>query len=127
MSVFSKYQRNMSIDWGIDTSSLPFTNCTELKESGLIDVKIPIYGLFITLDNGYGESPVAILEDKLLSMPQRYLDMVKDFMDDPDVVNAIKAKNAAIIISTFESKKYKKTGYDIEFVELNDPEELPFK
>ena len=119
MSVFSKYQRNMSIDWGIDTTSYPFTKCSELEEAGLIDVKIPIFGLFITPDTGYGEGPIAILEDKLLSMPQRYLDMVKDFMDDSDVVATIKEGNAAIIISTFESKKYKKKGYDIEFVELN--------
>ena len=116
MSVFSKYQRNMSIDWGIDTSEFPFVHCSDMDT----EVKIPINGFFITPDSGYGEGAIVILKERkeLLSLPQRYVDEVKNYMDDPEVVEVTKAGKAAVIIKTFESKKYKKTGYDVEFTEL---------
>ena len=114
MSVFSKYQRNMSIDWGINTKDYPFAKCSEMP----LEEKIPIFGFFITPDTGYGEGPVVILEDKLLNLPQRYVEEVKNYMNDPDVVAAVKAHTCGIYITTFESKKYKKQGFDIEFIEL---------
>lgn len=114
MSVFTKYQRNMSIDWGLDTTDFPFVKCSEQP----LEEKIPIYGFFITPDSGYGEGAIVILEKELLSLPQRYVDQIRKFMDDPEVVETVKAHKAAIIITTFESKKYKKQGYDVEFTEL---------
>ena len=56
-------------------------------------------------------------EEELLSLPQRYVGQIKDMMDDEDVVQAIKDNQAAIIVTTFESKKFKKTGYDVEFTD----------
>ena len=117
MSVFSKYRRNMSIDWGIDTQDYPFVKCSEME----IETQIPIYGMFITPDSGYGEGCVVILEDSLLSLPQRYVGQIKEMMDDSEVVAAIKAGKAAIIITTFVSKKFKKNGFDVEFTDY-DPE-----
>ena len=113
MSVFSKYRRNVSIDWGVDTSQFPFVKCSDVE----LDAKIPVYGMFITPDSGYGEGAIVILEDALLSLPQRYVGQIKDMMDDADVVQAIKDGQAAIIVTTFESKKFKKTGYDVEFTD----------
>ena len=114
MSVFSKYRRNMSIDWGVDTTDYPFVKCSEMK----LEKKIPIFGMFITPDSGYGEGAIVILEDSLLSLPQRYVAQIKDMMDDSDIVECIQNKKAAIVVTTFESKKFKKTGYDVEFTEL---------
>ena len=117
MSVFSKYRRNMSIDWGINTQDYPFVKCSDME----LETQIPIYGMFITPDSGYGEGAIVILEDELLSLPQRYVGQIKEMMDDEAIVNTIKAGRAAIIVTTFESKKFKKTGYDVEFTEY-DPE-----
>ena len=113
MSVFSKYRRNVSIDWGVDTSQYPFVKCSDME----LDTKIPVYGIFITPDSGYGEGAIVILEYSLLSLPQRYVGQIKDMMDDPEVVQAIKDNQTAIIVTTFESKKFKKTGYDVEFTD----------
>ncbi|MBO7275635.1 MAG: hypothetical protein J6V15_04605, partial [Clostridia bacterium] len=84
------------------------------------DEKIRVYGLFIAPDSGYGESPVVILEDKLLALPARKMEEIIDYMNDPEVVDAIKAGHVSIIITTFESRKYKKTGYDVEFIDDSD-------
>ena len=114
MSVFSKYRRNMSIDWGINTQEFPFVKCSEMP----LDEQIPIFGFFITPDSGYGEGAVVILEKELLNLPQRYVEDIKKFMDDSEVVEAVKAHRTGIVITTFESKKYKKQGFDIDFIEL---------
>ena len=114
MSVFSKYRRNMSIDWGIDTTDFPFVKCSEQP----LDENIPIYGFFITPDSGYGEGAIVILKHELLSLPQRYVEEIKKYMDDPEVVEVTKAHKAAIRITTFLSNKYKKQGFDVEFTEL---------
>ena len=118
MSVFTKYRRNMSIDWGIDTKEFPFVKCSDIEERGLLETEIPIFGIFTTPDSGYGEGCIVILENELLSIPQRYLPEFRDYMDDPEVVEVIKAHKAAIIVSTFVSNKYKKKGYDVEFKEI---------
>ena len=116
MSVFAKYgkyHRNMSIDWEIDTTDFPF----EKPSQQPLNIEIPIYGMFIAPDSGYGENPILILKDSLLSLPQRYTEEITDYMNDPDVIDAIKSGNVFIIVSKFVSKKFKKTGYDIEFVD----------
>lgn len=114
MTPFSKYRRNMSIDWEIVTTDFPFVKCSEMP----LEEKIPIFGFFITPDSGYGEGAIVILEKELLSLPQRYVQDIKDYMDDPEVVEFTKAHKAAIIITTFVSNKYKKQGFDVEFTAL---------
>lgn len=114
MSVFSKYRRNMSIDWGIDTKEFPFVKCSEMP----LEEKLPIFGFFCTPDSGYGEGAVVILKDSLLNLPQRYVEDIRKFMDDEEVVEAVKAHKCGICITTFESKKYKKQGFDVDFIEL---------
>ena len=114
MSVFSKYRTNVSIDWGIDTTDFPFVKCSEIEKN----IETPFYGMFITPDSGYGEGAILILEKSLLSLPQRYVSTIKDMLRDKDVIDAIKAGHAGILVSDFVSKKYKKTGYDVDFVEL---------
>ena len=115
MSVFSKYRTNFSTDWGIDTSEFPFVKCSDIDKY----VEIPFFGMFITPDTGYGEGAVLILKESLLSLPQRYVPTIKDMLRDKEIIDAIKAGHAGIYVSPFESKKYKKTGYDVDFVELN--------
>lgn len=111
MSVFSKYKHNYSQDWGIDTEDFPFEKCSDMP----LDKKIPFFGMFITPDSGYGEGAILILKKSLLSLPQRYVADIKNMLCDDAVVEAVKAKKCSIIVTEFTSKKYKKTGYDIEF------------
>lgn len=102
------------IDWGIDTKDMEFRNCREMQKETPLRLK----GLFIMPDNGYGESPIAILDDVLLNLPKRYIDTVKTIVSDNDMVEEIKSGKVAIEISTFISKKYNREGFDIIFVEV---------
>lgn len=102
------------IDWGIDTENMDFTKCEELpKETPLM-----VHGFFTTPDIGYGRGAVAILDDVLLNLPHRYVKKVDTILSDDEMIEEIKTGKVAIKISEFVSKKYKKVGYDIIFVEV---------
>lgn len=103
-----------SIDWGIDTKDMKFRKCKELPE----ETPIRLRGFFTTSDNGYGRGSVAILDDCLLNMPQRYTEIVDKIIADEEMVQEIKDGKVAIVLSSFVSKKYKKVGYDVTFVEV---------
>ena len=102
------------IDWGIDTKNMDFRKCGEMPQG----TPLKLHGVFITPDIGYGRGAVAILDDNLMNMPQRYVEVVETILTDEEMVQEIKDGKVDIEISEFVSKKYKKTGYDIIFVEV---------
>lgn len=102
------------IDWEIDTKYMDFAKCGEMQQG----TPLKLHGVFITPDKGYGRGAVAILDDVLLNLPQRYVETVDTILSDDEMIEEIKEEKVAIEISTFTSKKYKKDGYDITFVEV---------
>lgn len=102
------------IDWGIDTKNMDFRKCGEMPQG----TPLKLHGVFITPDNGYGRGAVAILDDTLMNMPNRYVEVVENILSDDEMVQDIKDGNVAIEISEFVSKKYKNVGYDVTFVEV---------
>ena len=97
------------IDWEIDTKNMDFYKCEEMPQKKPLKLR----GVFITPDNGYGPGAVAILDDVLLNLPQRYVETVDTILSDDEMIEEIKTGKVAIEISTFTSKKYKKVGYDV--------------
>lgn len=102
------------IDWGIDTKDMDFKKCEEMPQV----TPLNLHGFFTTPDTGYGRGAVAILDDTLLNMPQRYVEVVDTILSDDEMIEEIKSGKVAIEISSFISKKYKKIGYDVTFVEV---------
>lgn len=112
--MFGEINKVTNIDWEVETKGFPFVKCSELQEKTPAVVK----GFFISPDNGYGEGAVAILEDKLLNLPSRYVDIVKSIISTPAMVESIKAGHCAIEVESFISKKFKKKGYDVRFLDI---------
>lgn len=102
------------IDWGIDTKEMEFAKCGELPQ----ETALRVHGFFTTPDKGYGRGAVAILDDVLLNLPQRYVETVDTILSDDEMIEEIKTGMVAIEISAFTSKKYNKVGYDVTFVEV---------
>lgn len=105
----------VSIDWGINTEKFEYRKCSEMEEGKVIPVK----GLFISADHGYGRGAVAILDDVLLNLPERYLEVVESILATDNMVEAIKAGKCGLVITSFMSKKFKRKGYDVEFVDVD--------
>lgn len=105
---------HVGIDWGINTKEMEFRKCKELP----LNTTLMLRGVFITPDNGYGRGAVAILDETLVNLPSRYVDTVDTILNDPEMIEEIKSGKVGIIVSEFMSKKYKKIGYDVTFVEV---------
>lgn len=114
MGLLEKNKKFNSVDWNVNTDGWEFKKAKECA----IDTQIPIHGCFITPDKGYGEGAVIIAEGYLINLPARYVDTVKDILSDEESIADIKSGNFGIVISTFTSKQYKKTGYAVEFVKI---------
>lgn len=102
------------INWNIDTKDMDFKKCEEMPQN----TELKVHGFFTTPDNGYGRGAVAILDDVLLNLPQRYVETVDTILSDDEMIDEVKTGKVAIVISSFISKRYKKVGYDVTFVEV---------
>lgn len=109
----SKFNASKSIEWGIDTKSLPFKKTSQVQ----LNTEYNLKGFFVTPDNGYGEGVVLISDEFLLNAPTRLIDTIKEMQKDEEVVAAIKAGKCAFKVYTFESKQFKRTGFGIEFID----------
>ena len=70
------------IDWGIDTKNMDFYKCGEMPQRK----KLIVHGFFTTPDKGYGRGAVAILDDVLLNLPQRYVETVDKILSDDEMI-----------------------------------------
>ena len=109
----SKFNKGSKIDWGIDTKSMPFKKTSEVELNKTYDLK----GCFITPDKGFGKGVVLISDGFLLNIPTRYADEINGIVSDSEAVEDIKAGKCGFIVTSFISKKFKCTGYSIEFVD----------
>lgn len=110
----TKFNKGNSIDWNYKTEGFEFKNASELEVGKIYKV----HGCFTTPDSGYGVGGIIILDDCLLNAPSSYVATVKDIMADTESVEDIKAGKVGVKIDTYVSKKFKRTGYSLEFVEL---------
>lgn len=112
----TRHNKSNNVDWGIKTEGWPYVKISELIPGELYIMR----GCFITPDNGYGRGAVLIeaAGSRLVNIPQRYVETIADIMSDPQDVAQIKAGKAGFRYSEFISEKFKRTGYDVEFVDL---------
>lgn len=109
----TKFNTNI-INWGIETDGFPFKKLNELEEGKVYVLR----GCFTTPDNGYGMGAVLIIDDALINVPQRYVELVQEIRNDPEVIDQIKAGKAGFRYSVFQSAKYKNKGYGIDLLDL---------
>lgn len=97
------------INWGIETQDFPYVSLKNLTEGE----SYPLLGCFITPDNGYGDGAVFITDGKLVNVPQRYVDLVKDIRSNEEDIRQIKEGRAAFKYTSFQPKNHKNKGYNI--------------
>lgn len=114
MSIAGKYNRGNKIDWGYNTDGFEFVSPSSLE----LDKVFKLHGVFTTPDSGYGVGGIFIMDDKLMNVPASYVDMVKEILADEEAVEEIKAGKIGFKLNTYVSKKFKRTGYGIELVDM---------
>ena len=117
MSFANKHNKG-AIDWGIDTKDFEYFSLKDLYEKDPENTVYTLRGLFINTKNNseYGNSVVAILDDKLVNLPSHMEEEVKETLKDVQDVADIKAGLVGFSIRTYES--HKKECYSPSWVDL---------
>ena len=118
---FAKRHKKGLIDWGINTENFEYFKLQDLFEmNGEAEVYV-LRGVFVNKNKTekqlkeYGASPVGILDDKLINLPNHMLEEVEEIMKCEEDIDDILAGNAKFKIRSYES--HNKTCYGIDWQE----------
>ncbi len=121
---FAKKHKKGTIDWGIDTKDFQYFKLSELNEMNGADQTYVLRGVFVNrkktekMLKEYGASPVGILEDRLLNLPNHMLEEIEGILKDEEDIEAIMNGEAVFKIREYES--HGKTCYGIDWQEVED-------
>lgn len=123
MSFAQKHKKGV-IDWGIDTEDFEYFKLSELYEMNGKDEVYILKGVFINKNKPekqlkeYGASPVGILEDKLVNLPNHMLEEVEGILKDEEDITSI--MNGEAIFKIREYEKFSKKCYGIDWQEVEE-------
>lgn len=104
-----KFNRS-HVTWAKNTEGWDtYKKCKDLEEGK----HYPIYGCFISQDNGFGEGGVIICDGFFLNTPKDFVQDIKAIREDQEVINIINEGKETFRVEKFYSKKFKKDGYRI--------------
>ena len=92
---FAKKHKKGLIDWGVDTKDFEYFKLSDLYEMNGADATYLLKGVFINKNKPekqlkeFGASPVGILEDKLVNLPNHMLEEVEGILKDEEDIESI--------------------------------------
>lgn len=113
MGFMSKYNGNSKIEWGVNTDGFEYKKLSTLDQ----DKTYLMRGCFITRDAGFGKGAVIVTDDCFVSLPERYVPVVGNIMQDNEAVTAIKAGKVSFKVSEFISEQHGRKGYRVDFID----------
>lgn len=122
MSSFAKRHKKGLIDWGIDTKEFEYFSLQDLFEMNGADQIYVLKGVFINKNKPekqlkeFGASPVGILEDKMVNLPNHMLQEVEEMLQSEEDVDDIKNGAAVFKIRPYES--HGKMCYGVDWQEV---------
>ena len=119
MGLMDKYNKG-GVTFEVDIKDFKFVTLEDLYKRDNGKTIFGIDGLYINKKSSFGDHPVAIVacEEMLVDLPSHLTEDVKEMLQDPEVVEAIKAGKVGFVIEQYEQKKYKKLCYGIHWEDL---------
>lgn len=116
MSVLAKYQENNLPRFEFDNNKVrEFVNLEKL-DSLFPKQTFTIHAMFINKKSRYGDSPVLVLDDFTVNLPQHLTETVKAMIQDFELVAAVNQRRIGFTIYTYQGAHG--IGYSINWVEL---------
>ena len=121
---FAKKHKKGTIDWGIDTKDFEYFKLSDLFEMNGADVTYTLRGVFVNRNKPekqlkeFGASPVGILDDRLINLPNHMLSEIEDILKDEEDIESIMNGEAVFKIRQYES--HAKTCYSIDWQEVEN-------
>ena len=119
MGLMDKYNKG-GASFDIDIKGFTFVSLENLYRRDNGNTIFGIDGLYINKKSSFGEHPVAIIgcEELLADLPSHMTEDVKLMLQDPEVVDAIRAGKVGFTVQQYEQKKYKKLCYGIHWEDM---------
>lgn len=118
MSFANKYNKG-NIIFDIDIKDFSFVNLSDIYTNyGKNAIKVD--GLYINKKGMYEPHPVAInVEEKMLiDLPKHMTETVEEILKDSESISLIKKGCVGLRAQKYTDKKYQKTCYSAEWVDL---------
>ena len=118
MSFANKYNKG-NVIFDIDIKDYEFMDGYNFVEKYGSNV-VKIDGLYINKKGNYNPHPVAInIEEKMLiDLPQHMTETVEEILKDSESISLIKRGCVGLRAQKYTDKKYQKTCYGAEWVDL---------
>ena len=114
MGLMGRFNKG-GIDWGVDTKALNYMKLSELS----VGETRKIQGVFINSKGNFDAHPVAISDGVLIDLPSHQTDTVKEILESPEVVEAIKAGHVGFTVRSYDSDKFgKKDCRSVEWIDI---------
>ena len=109
------------VTWNINTEGFQYHSLKELNDQLAANKAeyAVLYGLFINNKSKFGDSPVAIIEDSYINLPDHMVNTVKDILADPESIDQIKAGKAGLVVRSYTDEKYGRGEcFSADFIDL---------
>jgi hypothetical protein len=97
----------------VDNSEFSYIHIKELVPGR----EYPLFGCFVSKDNGYGEGAVLITAEYNVNVPARYIQEIRQILAAPEMIRQINDGKAAFKYTVGFSEKYKKDMYLITWID----------
>ncbi len=79
-----------------------------------------VNALYVNENGQYGQSPLVVGSDQYINLPSHMVEQVEQIRADEKIVEDINNGKVGFVIYEYYQKKYKKTCYGINWIELDD-------
>lgn len=119
MGLMDKYNKG-GVTFEIDIKDFSFVTLETLYKRDNGKTVFPVDGLYINKKSSFGDHPVIISakEKMLIDFPSHMTEDAKEILQDPEVIDAIKAGHVGFSVQEYEQKKYKKTCYGAKWEDI---------
>ena len=116
---FAKKYNKINVIFDIDISDFSFMKLSDIYTSYGKNV-IKVDGLYINKKGIYKPHPVAInVEEKtLIDLPEHMTETVEEILKDSESISLIKRGCVGLRATKYTDKKYNKTCYSVEWVDM---------
>ena len=119
---FAKKHKKGAIDWQVNTENFDYFKLKDLFEMNGAEEAYTLKGVFINRNKSekqlkeFGASPVGILEDRFVNLPNHMLSEVEEILKDEEDIASIMNGEAVFKIREYES--HGKTCYGLDWQEV---------
>ena len=119
MGFIDKYNKG-GVTFDIDIKDFSFVTLETLYKRDNGKTVFPVDGIYINKKSFFGDHPViiSIKEKMLIDFPHHITEDAKEILQDPEVIEAIKAGKVGFTVQEYFQKTYKKTCYGIHWEDI---------